>query len=173
MKTHIVTLFIGVIAFLGIVYMAVPAESVETSNDRLHVTQYLAWKMIPPNDYMLLFDTSPDTIAGGHIAIKADCDKNGDALVDVLMGVAEKEMHTVKLTEHNMLPGLSAPGEMCLYHIDLPAEHDMIVTDLAIYNPSDERIRFGLTSTVTIYVNAFGDPLEHEEEHGEEDESTE
>ena len=165
MKILVAALFIGIFAILGVVYMAIPAESVETSNDKLHVTQYLAWKMIPPNDYMLLLDTTPDTIAGGHFAIKADCDIHGNALIDVLMGVAEEEIHSVKLTIHNMLAGLSTPGEMCLYHIDLPAEPDMIVTDIAIFNPSDERVRLGLTSTATIYVNAFGEPLDHEEDH--------
>jgi len=161
---YAVSLFIGILALAGIAYVAIPSESVETSNDRLHAMTYLAWRSIPANDYMLLFDTTPDTIAGGHFAIKADCDEDGNGAVDVLMGVAP-DMETIKLTmEENMVHDLSTLGKMCLYHIDLPAEHDLLVTDIALFNPSDQLVRFGPTATVTIYVNAFGEPLEHEEE---------
>lgn len=166
MKTHVVTLFIGVFALVGVAFLAIPAESAETSNDKLHVTQYLAFKNIPANDFLHLFDTTPDTIAGGHLAIKTNCDENGDGLVDVLMGMAP-DMETVKLDhKDNMIHELSTHGKMCLYHIDLPVEHDLLVTDIALSNPSDHSFRFGPTATVTIYVNAFGEPVEHEE-HGE------
>ena len=35
-----------------------------------------------------------------------------------------------------MVHELSTHGEMCIYHVDLPPEHDMMVTDLAIMNTS-------------------------------------
>lgn len=135
--------------------------------ERVHLTQYLAWKSMPPNEYMLLFDSTPDTIAAGHFAIKVDCTDDGTALVDVLLGVAP-EMQTIQLNQANMVSDLSAPGKMCLYHVDLPAEHDMLLTDIAISNSLDERIRLGATSTATIYVNEWGGSIDSDDHHMED-----
>jgi hypothetical protein len=149
------------IAVLVVVaYTAIPAESVTTDNTKLHNRGNLAFKSIPANDYMHLFDSTPDTLAGGHFAIKVNCDQNGNGLVDVLMGVAP-EMNTIKLTmEDNMVHELSTHGQMCLYHIDLPPDPDMKVTDIALSNPSDKNIRLGPTASYTIYVNAWGEQVE-------------
>ncbi|MFQ5782696.1 MAG: hypothetical protein ACE5GR_06550 [Nitrosopumilus sp.] len=158
----------SIIALAAVSYAAIPAQSVETDNTKLHNRGNLAFKTIPANDYMHLFDSTPDTLAGGHFAIKVNCDENGNGAVDVLMGVAP-EMNTIKLTmEDNMVHELSTHGQMCLYHIDLPPEDspDMKVTDIAISNPSDHRVRLGPTASYTIYVNAWGEQVEEEDHHG-------
>jgi hypothetical protein len=163
----ITTLGLMSIAVLAVVaYAAIPAESVETDNTKLHNRGNLAFKSIPANDYMHLFDSTPDSLAGGHFAIKVNCDQNGNGVVDALMGVAP-EMNTIKLGEDNMVDELSTPGKMCLYHIDLPPEDspDMLITDIAISNPSDHRVRLGSTASYTIYVNAWGEQVEEEEGH--------
>jgi len=150
------------IAVLVVVsYAAIPAESVETDNTKLHNRGNLAFKSIPANDYMHLFDSTPDTLAGGHFSIKVNCDQNGNGAVDALMGVAP-EMNAIKLGEDNMVDELSTSGQMCLYHIDLPPEDnpDMKITDIALSNPSDHRVRLGPTASYTIYVNAWGEQVE-------------
>ena len=119
----------------------------------------LAFKSIPANDYMHLFDSTPDSLAGGHFAIKVNCDANGNGLVVALMGVAP-EMNAIKLGEDNMVSDLSTPGQMCLYHIDLPPDPDMLITDIALANPSDSRVRLGPTASYTIYVDAWGEQVE-------------
>ncbi len=160
---------LGLVAIATIItvsYVAIPAESIETDNTKLHNRGNLAFKTIPANDYMHFFDSTPDTLDGGHFAIKVNCDENGNGVVDVLMGVAP-EMNTIKLTMDNMVHELSTHGQMCLYHIDLPPEDspDMKITDIAISNPSDHRVRLGPTASYTIYVNAWGEQVE-EEHHG-------
>jgi len=158
---------LGLVAIATIItvsYVAVPAESVQTDNTKLHNRGNLAFKSIPANDYMHLFDSTPDSLAGGHFAIKVNCDADGNGAVDALMGVAP-EMNAIKLGEENMVDALSTLGQMCLYHIDLPPEPDMLVTDIAISNPSDHRVRLGPTASYTIYVNAWGEQVEEEEGH--------
>ncbi len=61
-----------------------------------------------------------------------------------------------------MVHELSTHGEMCIYHVDLPPEHDMMVTDLAIMNTSSKAIRLGPTATAVIHVHSFGEAMEHE-----------
>ena len=158
----VMTLGLLSIAVLVVVaYAATPAASVETDNTKLHNRGNLAFKGIPANDYMHLFDSTPDTLAGGHFAIKVNCDKDGNGVVDALMGVAP-EMNVIKLGEDNMVTPLSTPGKMCLYHIDLPPEDnpDMLITDIALSNPSDHRVRLGPTASYTIYVDAWGEQVE-------------
>jgi hypothetical protein len=158
----------SIVALVVVAYVATPAASLETDNTKLHNRGDLAFKTIPANDYMHLFDTTPDTITGGHFAIKVNCDDNGNGAVDVLMGVAP-EMNTIKLTmEDNMVHELSTHGQMCLYHVDLPPEDspDMKVTDIALSNPSDNKVRFGPTASYTIYVNSWGEQVEEEDHHG-------
>ena len=153
---------IAIATIVTVSYAAIPAESVMSDNTKLHNRGNLAFKSIPANDYMHLFDTTPDTITGGHFAIKVNCDENGNGAVDVLMGVAP-EMNAIKLTmEDNMVMELSTHGKMCLYHIDLPPgdSPDMKITDIAIANPSDHRVRLGPTASYTIYVNAWGEQVE-------------
>lgn len=156
---------VAVATIITVAYATVPAESVQTDNTKLHNRGNLAFKSIPANDYMHLFDSTPDTLAGGHLAIKVNCDENGDGAVDVLMGVAP-EMNAIKLTmEDNMVMELSTHGQMCLYHIDLPPEPDMLVTDVAISNPSDHRVRLGPTASYALYVNAWGEQVEEDDDH--------
>lgn len=156
------TLGLMSIAVLVVVaYAATPAQSVMTDNTKIENRGDLAFKSIPAHDFMHFFDTTPDTIAGGHFAIKVNCDQNGNAKVDALMGVAP-EMNTIKLGDDNRVDALSTPGQMCLYHIDLPPEDnpDMKITDIAISNPSDQSIRLGPTASYTIYVNGWGEQIE-------------
>lgn len=155
----------SIVVLVVVAYTAIPAASQDMDTSKLHNRGNLAFKSIPANDYIHLFDTTPDSIAGGHFALKVNCDENGNGAVDVLMGVAP-EMNTIKLTmEDNMVHELSTHGQMCLYHIDLPPEDspDMQITDIALLNPSNDRLRFGPTASYTIYVDAWGEQVEEME----------
>ena len=161
----IVTLGIIAVVFAGMIYFASPVSSTEMDTTKLHNRGNLAFKSIPANDYLHLFDATPDTIAGGHLALKVNCDEEGNGKVDVLMGVAP-EANVIKLNDENRIDELSSMGKMCLYHVDLPPEDmpDLKVTDIALSNPTDERMRFGATASYTIYVNGWGEPIEEHHE---------
>lgn len=161
MKKYVV---FGLAAIISLTALAVTtAESEEMNSERMHINEYLAFKNIPANDYLLLFDSTPDSIASGHLAIKANCDQNGNGLVNILLGTAP-EMKEIKLDNKNIVNELSSLGKMCLYHIDLPPGHE-IITDIAIGNPSDKNVRLGPTASITIYVKSFGEAVEHDSDH--------
>jgi hypothetical protein len=80
-----------------------------------------------------------------------------------------------------LVANLSTPGELCLYHVDLPAPAQTnattttsantttanttaMITDIAISNPGDEEITLPLTSTVVIGVNEIEGRSYSEEE---------
>ncbi|MGA7542145.1 MAG: hypothetical protein WBW34_03685, partial [Nitrososphaeraceae archaeon] len=70
-------------------------------------------------------------------------------------------------TELELLPELSTPGDLCLYHADLASEQGgNMTTDIAIQNGGEEDVELPATSTVVIGVNKVlpGAAEEHEEE---------
>ena len=100
----------------------------------------LNYKRIPAGDFIHLYDSTPMPIAHGHFAVKVDCNEDGDGIASIALGAAPN-MEIIKLTMDNMVHELSSHGEMCIYHVDLPPEHDMVVTDLAVINTSNSSIR--------------------------------
>jgi hypothetical protein len=123
----------------------------------------LAGEMIPGGSYIHLYDSTPDAIATGHVAAKIPCNENSNAKLVILTGSAPN----VQPTELELVPELSTPGELCLYHVDLTSEEGgNMTTDIAIQNPSEEDMELPATSTVVIGVNKVlpGAAEEHEPE---------
>jgi hypothetical protein len=123
----------------------------------------LAGQTIPGGSFIHLYDSTPDAIATGHIAAKIPCDENSNATLTILTGSAPN----VQPTELELLPELSTPGELCLYHADLASEQGgNLTTDIAIQNAGEEDVELPATSTVVIGVNKVlpGAAEEHEAE---------
>jgi hypothetical protein len=132
---------------------------------------------IPAGSFIHLYDTTPYSIINGHVAARIPCGDDSTPLLNILVGVAP-EFTPAPL---ELVANLSTPGELCLYHTDLPAPSEqanatttanattLMVTDIAISNPGDEDVTLPSTSTVVIGVNEIM-PLEgaHEgESHAE------
>jgi hypothetical protein len=123
----------------------------------------LAGQTIPGGSFIHLYDSTPDAIATGHIAAKIPCDENSNATLTILTGSAPN----LQPTELELLPELSTPGELCLYHADLASvQGGNMTTDIAIQNPGEEDVELPATSTVVIGVNKVlpGAAEEHETE---------
>jgi hypothetical protein len=154
-------------------------EQAHTSNEtatggttivRDSVFALLAGVTIPGNNsFIHLYDTTPYHIINGHIAAKIPCSDNSTALLQIVVGSAPN----FAPAPLELLPDLSTPGELCLYHADLPpgptpesanattttsanATTTSVVTDIAILNPGDEDITLPDTSTVVIGINEVG-----------------
>jgi hypothetical protein len=135
----------------------------------------LADQTIPASGFIHLYDTTPYSITSGHVAAKIPCDDDSTPLLNILVGVAP-EFTPAPL---ELIANLSTPGELCLYHADLPAPEDAnattttnatttpMVTDIAIQNPGDEDITLPSTSTVVIGVNEITKGA-HSHEEGEQ-----
>jgi hypothetical protein len=143
----------------------------ETVTVRDSVFALLADHTIPASGFIHLYDTTPSSIKNGHVAAKIPCDDDSTPLLDILVGVAPG----LTPAPLELVANLSTPGELCLYHTDLPAPEQAnatsanatttMITDIAISNPSDEDVTLPSTSTVVIGINEIArGEHSHEEE---------
>ena len=126
-------------------------------------TILLAGQTIPGGSFIHLYDSTPDAIATGHVAAKIPCNEDSNATLTIQTGSAPN----LQPTELELLPDLSTPGELCLYHADLASEQGgNMTTDIAIQNGGEEDVELPATSTVVICVNKVlpGASEEHEAE---------
>ncbi len=189
--SHSLLIFSTITAFLTCAstshLLFIPAESFLFSNDStesnnsiqsdstIHVvrdseTILLAGQVIPPRDYIHVYDTSPYKIVNGHIATKIPCDQSFQPLLNILVGQAPK-LQSIQL---HMIEELSTPGKLCIYHADLepssrvthttPGVEIGTITDIAIQNPATESIELPPTTTLDIGVNEI-EPGAGEIEH--------
>ncbi len=126
-------------------------------------TILLAGQTIPGGSFIHLYDSTPDAIATGHVAAKIPCNEDSNATLTILTGSAPN----LQPAELELLPELSTPGDLCLYHADLASEQGgNMTTDIAIQNGGEEDVELPATSTVVIGVNKVlpGAAEEHEAE---------
>ncbi|MFQ5968891.1 MAG: hypothetical protein ACE5J2_00135 [Nitrososphaerales archaeon] len=102
---------------------------------------------INPGDFILLIDITTYLSEEGHIAMKVPCGADGEQLLTVLAGVAPD----VAPLEVDYVAPLSNPPISCVYHGHIGEG----ITDIALANTSDERVRFhgsaGYTVTITMH----------------------
>jgi hypothetical protein len=108
----------------------------------------LEGRTVPSQGFIHLYDSTPYLIGNGHIAANLPCEDNSTATVNVLIGQAPNL--TAAALEN--VPQLSTPGDLCLYHADIPPQN-LTVTDIAVQNPGDSDLELPAGSTVVIGVN--------------------
>ncbi len=116
---------------IGLLSTVTTAQMEHASHDS--ETILLDYQRIRPGQFLILYDTTPMPITSGHVAINVDCNDEGVAPVELALGVVP-EMEFIKLNMKNMIHHMSEHGKMCLYHIDLPPEEGMEITDIALIN---------------------------------------
>lgn len=119
-------------------------------------------RSLSPGDYMHLYDTTPSKIVSGHVAAKLPCNSDNETDVNVLIGQAPN----LTAADMELIPELSNPGSLCLYHVDLESNSTNPITDIAIQNSGDEDIDFTPTTSVVIGVNKIAEIPSEGEEHG-------
>src|ERR687897_177280 len=107
----------------------------------------LAGETIPAGSFIHLYDSTPDAIATGHLAAKIPCDENSNSTLAILTGSAPN-LAPADL-QKGLVPQLSSPGDLCLYHVDLASKQGgNMSTDIAMQNPGDEDVELPATSPV-------------------------
>ena len=118
---------------------------VDTETINLH-----GW--INPGDFILLMGITTYLSEEGHVAMKVPCGPDGEQLLTLLTGVAP-DVAPVKM---EYVAPLSNPPLSCVYHADIGEG----ITDIALANTSEERVRFhgnaGYTATITIHGEKGG-----------------
>jgi len=119
------------------------------------VTILLEGKSVNPDGYIHLYDTGKFHIMDGHAAIKIPCNENSQPLLELEGGVATQETFMKKLDLHNVA-NMSNLGQTCMYHSDLNSamgDEGFLLIDIALHNPSQQKIIFPAESVAIISVN--------------------
>ena len=119
------------------------------------ITVLLEDKSVNPDGHIHLYDTGKFHIMDGHAAVKIPCNENSEPLVELLGGVATDETFMKKLELHHVA-NMSNPGQACMYHSDLGSvmgEKGFLLIDIALHNPSNQRITFPEESVAIVSVN--------------------
>jgi hypothetical protein len=130
-------------------------------SEHIHLTGQLA-----SGDYILLMDFTPfiTSIEGhSHIALKVPCNMNGIPKVTVVAGIAPnlKTLNIGNAINNGTLDGdsldLSAEGNSCLYHAELPNN----ISDIALVNTSNQTLNFNEGGYYSVTVSVHGTAIQH------------
>ena len=130
-------------------------------SEHIHLTDQLAG-----GDYILLMDFTPfvTSIEGhSHIALKVPCNEEGSPRVTIVAGIATS-LNTLDIgnaINNGTLDGnsldLSAEGNSCLYHAELPNS----ISDIALVNTSNQTLNFDEGGYYSVTVSAHGTAIQH------------
>jgi hypothetical protein len=113
----------------------------------------LSHQIIPAKDFIHLYDTYPFAIAEGSVSAKLPCDSDTSTHLRLLVGQIPK----LQPANLSIEKDLSRPGYMCLYNFDIQQNstrnsYSAAITDIVLFNTSDERTVLPNTSTFVIGV---------------------
>jgi hypothetical protein len=145
-----------------------PEQHAEHILDNLVISEHIPLTgQLAGGDYILLMDFTPfvTSIEGhSHIALKVPCDEDGTSKVTIVTGIAPNlnSLSIRNAINNGTLDGnsldLSAEGNSCLYHAELPNN----ISDIALVNTSNQTLNFnegGGYPSVT--VSAHGTAIQH------------
>jgi hypothetical protein len=135
--------------------------------DNLVISEHIPLTgQLADGDYILLMDFTPFVtgIEGhSHIALKVPCNADGTPKVTIVTGIAPN-LHTLDVgnaINNGTLDGksldLSAEGNSCLYHAELPNN----ISDIALVNTSNQTLNFNEGGYPSVTVSAHGTAIQH------------
>ena len=179
-------LFIGLTISFAIILLTLPGmdgaytQTMSTTNNNITAQQHaehildnlVISEHIPligqlaNGDYILLMDFTPfvTSIEGhSHIALKVPCNEDGTPKVTIVTGIAPN-LNTLNLgnaINNGTLDGdsldLSAEGNSCLYHAELPNN----ISDITLVNTSNQTLNFNEGGYSSVTVSAHGTAIQH------------
>ena len=135
--------------------------------DNLVISEHIPLTgQLASGDYILLMDFTPfvTSIEGhSHIALKVPCNEDGTPKVTIVTGIAPN-LNTLNIgnaINNGTLNGdsldLSAEGNSCLYHAELPNN----ISDIALVNTSNQTLNFNEGGYPSVTVSAHGTAIQH------------
>jgi hypothetical protein len=82
-------------------------------------TMLLSHQIIPPKDFILIYDATRYKIVNGQILAKLPCDSNSKSPLQILVG----RLSELKSAQLQLIPGLSRPGYTCMYYVHLTSDN--------------------------------------------------
>jgi hypothetical protein len=108
-------------------------------------------------DFILLMDITPYLSEEGHVAMKVPCGPDGKQLLTLVAGVAPD----VAPVEMDYVAPLSNPPISCVYHAAIGEG----ITDIALVNTSDNKVRFHGSAGYTVTITIHGEKSAEDEGH--------
>jgi hypothetical protein len=144
-----------------------PEQHEEHILDNLVISEHIPLiGQLASGDYILLMDFTPfvTSIEGhSHIALKVPCNEDGTPKVTIVTGIAPN-LNTLNIgnaINNGTLNGdsldLSAEGNSCLYHAELPNN----ISDIALVNTSNQTLNFNEGGYPSVTVSAHGTAIQH------------
>ncbi|MDQ4013684.1 MAG: hypothetical protein M3146_08180 [Thermoproteota archaeon] len=135
--------------------------------DNLVISEYIPLTgQLAGGDYILLMDFTPfvTSIEGhSHIALKVPCNEDGTSKVTIATGIAPN-LNTLNIgnainngTFNGDSLDLSAEGNSCLYHAELPIN----ISDIALVNTTNQTLNFNEGGYHSVTVSAHGTAIQH------------
>jgi len=145
----------------------------------------LSHQIIPPKDFIPVYDALPYKIMSGRVFAKLPCDSNSKTSLQILEG----QLLYLKPAQLKLIAGLSRPGYMCMYYSDLISpnnstvittntiskpkvgnlaisgavvgmrEGNLTISYIELFNPTDYRVLLPGSASLSISVNQIM-PLE-------------
>jgi hypothetical protein len=134
----------------------------------------LSHQIIPPKDFIPVYDAIPYKISDAQVSAKLPCDSNSKPSLQILAGQFS-ELEPAKL---RLITKLSQPGYMCMYYANLGSMNNNslvttadnihkvdstkksgVVTYIELFNPTQYRIILPSTASISVSVNQIM-PLE-------------
>jgi len=141
-------------------------------------TMLLSHQIIPPKDFILVYDAIRYKIVNGQILAKLPCDSNSKSPLQILIG----QLSELKPAQLQLIAGLSRPGYTCMYYVHLTSdnkttgattnasaeeakthttiktgvglrEDNLTITNIELVNPTDHRMILPNTASLAISVN--------------------
>jgi hypothetical protein len=142
-------------------------QHAEHTFDNLVISEHIPLTgQLASGDYILLMDFTPfvTSIEGhSHIALKVPCNEDGTSKVTIVTGIAPN-LNTLNIgnaINNGTLNGdsldLSAEGNSCLYHAELPNN----ISDIALVNTSNQTLNFNEGGYPSVTVSAHGTAIQH------------
>jgi hypothetical protein len=132
--------------------IAFSQQQVQTSSQpHDSVTVLMEGKTIPGRNFIHLYDSTPSSIASGHVAAHLPCDGSGEATVKVVGGIAP-DVAPLNMT---LVDQMSTLGNICMYHVDIPQQNATAITDIALLNPVEQSVLLPAATSVVIHVSEF------------------
>lgn len=146
----IVTIAISTVIATSFIANAASIEQTNRIEQLDSTTLLLEGKRIGVGNFLMLYNTTPKIITSGIIVLKLPCDDNADPRGWRLYGGIGPEVMPLRT---DLV--LSTPQNLCVYRVDIPNKDVPAISNVILFNISENMIRFPPASTAVISVTSM------------------
>lgn len=137
-------------------------------------TVLLSRQIIPPKDFIPLFDALPYQVMNGYVSAKLPCSANSTSSLKIFMSkISVGQTPELRPIPLQIVAQLSKPPSMCVYHAEIPstaansnetkrndtrtpipgAADNLTTTHIELFNPTSSQVILPDTSSAAIGFN--------------------